>query len=163
MLCLLRKGVPLFKPNVIFFNFSSSYVYSNVFLFQLMTRTINLPHLLILTLAGRLTSGFWVIECGRRPVLVMFKLKPEYIKETLKTCILLDHKKKVYLPKAYRYFLEDSPIITTSRITVLTLSWRSPLSYRNQYIDLWSKSMDWFLYDNDLRHERVNIWSDYEE
>ena len=37
----------------------------------------------------------------------------------------------------------------------LTLSWRRPLSYRNQYIDLQSKSMDWFLYDNGLRHERV--------
>ena len=32
----------------------------------------------------------------------------------------------------------------------LTLSWRRPLSYRNQ-------SMDWFLYDNGLRHERVNL------
>ena len=31
----------------------------------------------------------------------------------------------------------------------LTLSWRSPLSYR--------KSMDWFLYDNGLRHERVKL------
>ena len=39
----------------------------------------------------------------------------------------------------------------------LTLSWRSPLSYRNQSIDLGSKSMDWFLYDNGLRHERVVI------
>ena len=29
----------------------------------------------------------------------------------------------------------------------LTLSWRRPLSYRNQSIDLQSKSMDWFLYD----------------
>ena len=38
----------------------------------------------------------------------------------------------------------------------LTLSWRRPLSYRNQPIDLRSKSMDWFLYDNGLRHERVN-------
>ena len=38
----------------------------------------------------------------------------------------------------------------------LTLSWRRPLSYRNQSTDLQSKSMDWFLYDNDLRHERVN-------
>ena len=38
----------------------------------------------------------------------------------------------------------------------LILSWRRPLSYRNQSIDLQSKSMDWFLYDNDLRHERVN-------
>ena len=45
---------------------------------------------------------------------------------------------------------------------LLTLSGRKPLSYRNQSIDLWSKSMDWFLYDNDLCHERVkccvNSW-----
>ena len=38
---------------------------------------------------------------------------------------------------------------------VVTLSRRRPLSYRNQSIDLQSKSMDWFLYDNGLRHERV--------
>ena len=39
----------------------------------------------------------------------------------------------------------------------LTLSrWRS-LSYRNQSIDLKTKSMDWFLYDKVLRHERVNM------
>ena len=37
----------------------------------------------------------------------------------------------------------------------LTLSWRRPLSYRNQSIDLQSKSLDWFLYDNGFRHERV--------
>ena len=37
----------------------------------------------------------------------------------------------------------------------LTLSWRRPLSYRNQSIDLQSKSMDWFLYDRGFRHERV--------
>ena len=37
----------------------------------------------------------------------------------------------------------------------LTLSWRGLLSYRNQFIDLQSKSMDWFLYDNGLRHERI--------
>ena len=30
-----------------------------------------------------------------------------------------------------------------------------PLSYRNQSTDLLYKSMDWFLYDNDLRHKRV--------
>ena len=29
------------------------------------------------------------------------------------------------------------------------------LSYSNQFIDLQSKSMDWFLYDNSPRHERV--------
>ena len=33
----------------------------------------------------------------------------------------------------------------------------SPLSYRNQSIDLQSKSMDWFLYDNCLRDERVTV------
>ena len=37
----------------------------------------------------------------------------------------------------------------------LTLSRRRPLSYRNQSIDLLRKSMDWFLYDNVLRLERV--------
>ena len=30
------------------------------------------------------------------------------------------------------------------------------LSYRNQSTDLLRKSMDWFLYENGLRHERVN-------
>ena len=30
------------------------------------------------------------------------------------------------------------------------------LSYRNQSIDLQSISVEWFLYDRDLRHERVN-------
>ena len=38
----------------------------------------------------------------------------------------------------------------------LSLSWRRLLSYRNQSIDLQSKSMDWFLCDNGLRPERVN-------
>ena len=39
-------------------------------------------------------------------------------------------------------------------LTCLTLSWRRSLSYRNQFIDLQNKSMDWFLYDIGLRHER---------
>ena len=30
------------------------------------------------------------------------------------------------------------------------------LSYRNQSIDLLRKSMDWLIYDSDLRHEKVN-------
>ena len=37
----------------------------------------------------------------------------------------------------------------------LTLSWRRPLSYRNQSIDLQTQSINWFLHDNGLRHERV--------
>ena len=39
-------------------------------------------------------------------------------------------------------------------IAPLTLSSRRPWLYRNQSIDLQSKSMDWFLYDNGPRHER---------
>ena len=34
-------------------------------------------------------------------------------------------------------------------------SWRRSVSYRNQFIDLQRKSMDWFLYDWDHRQERV--------
>ena len=44
---------------------------------------------------------------------------------------------------------------TLSKKRVLTLSRRRLLSYRNQSIDLLCKSMDWFLYDNGLRLERV--------
>ena len=42
-------------------------------------------------------------------------------------------------------------------IVSLTLSWWKPLSYRNQSIDLQSKSKDWFLYDNGLRHGSVKF------
>ena len=36
----------------------------------------------------------------------------------------------------------------------LAHSWRKSLSYRNQCTDMQSKSMDWFLCDRDLPHER---------
>ena len=45
----------------------------------------------------------------------------------------------------------------------LTLSWRTPLSYRNQSIDLLCKSMEWFLYDNGVRHESVRSWRSFDE
>ena len=48
--------------------------------------------------------------------------------------------------------------LRSTSLELLTLSWRRALSYRNQPIDLQSKSMDWFLYDNGLRHERVNYF-----
>ena len=37
----------------------------------------------------------------------------------------------------------------------LTLWWRRSLSYRNLFIDLLYKLIDWFLFDRDLRHKRV--------
>ena len=45
-------------------------------------------------------------------------------------------------------------------IDLLTLSWRRSLSYRNKSTDLLCKLMDWFLYDDCLRHERVKqfLW-----
>ena len=45
--------------------------------------------------------------------------------------------------------------VTVKVTNALTLSWRRLLSYKNQSIDLLRKSVDWFLYDNGLRHERV--------
>ena len=39
----------------------------------------------------------------------------------------------------------------------LNLSWRRSLPYRNQFIDLQCKSMGWFLYDRNIRHERVKL------
>ena len=38
----------------------------------------------------------------------------------------------------------------------LTLSWRWTLSYRNHFIDLPFKSMDWFLYNRELNHKKDN-------
>ena len=43
-------------------------------------------------------------------------------------------------------------------LSQLTLSGQRALSHRNQSIDLLCKLMDWFLYDNSLRHERVNVF-----
>ena len=40
----------------------------------------------------------------------------------------------------------------------LTLLRQRFLSYRNYCIDLLYKSMDWILYDKDLRHERVEVF-----
>ena len=46
-------------------------------------------------------------------------------------------------------------IARATRYNFENLSWRRLLSYRNQSIDMQSKSVNWFLYDNGLRHERV--------
>ena len=55
----------------------------------------------------------------------------------------------------HRNNLEKSQILTR-KIFHLTLSWRRSRSYRNQSIDMQNKSMDWFLYNRDLCHKRVN-------
>ena len=72
---------------------------------------------------------------------------------TQKNCL---HFIKTYLHEGAITFSLTSA--NYHNLTNLTLSWRRPLSYRDQSIDLLCKSMDWFLYDNGdngLRHERV--------
>ena len=53
-----------------------------------------------------------------------------------------------HYPLSHRHFLCSTP---SFQDFCLTLSWRGPLSYRNRY------HIDWFLYDNGLRHERVKL------
>ena len=55
------------------------------------------------------------------------------------------------------YLIQPNSLSYIRVCNSLTLSWRRPLSYRNQSIDLLDKSMDWFLYDNGVRHERVKL------
>ena len=44
-----------------------------------------------------------------------------------------------------------------------TLSWRRLLLYRDQSFVLLCNSMDWFLYDRDLCHERVEVYKNLSE
>ena len=54
------------------------------------------------------------------------------------------------MPYLHYTWNEISFVLVMKNRKHLTLSRRKPLSYRNQSIDLQSKSMDWFLYDNGL-------------
>ena len=72
----------------------------------------------------------------------------------------MEHKSRSELFNIWQIFSSSIPKLIKKNYnprntSTLTLSWRRPLSYRNQSIDLRSKSIDWFLYDNGLRHERV--------
>ena len=62
----------------------------------------------------------------------------EILSENLKFAVLIEVTHSTY------EFLDD--VLDQN----LTLSWRRPLSYRNQSIDL-----RWFLHGNGLRHGRV--------
>ena len=65
------------------------------------------------------------------------------------------------------YFMWNPSIVVSKNLLhkvltqYLTLSWRRPLSYKNQFIDLLFKSVDWFLYNNALHHERVKLFLKY--
>ena len=74
----------------------------------------------------------------------------KYVKESLISLLQIE---TCDIPVSISYFDQ----ILWKRGRYLILSWRRPLSYRNQSIDLLRTSVDWILYDNGLRHERVNI------
>ena len=67
------------------------------------------------------------------------------------------HVQKVLCPGGSKngWYQKNFVLLKTQTASYLTLSWWRSLSYRIQSIDSQSKSMDWFLYDRDLRHERV--------
>ena len=70
---------------------------------------------------------------------------------------VLDHQLYWKIGPGFVRILQKFSSVRKTSFISLTLSWRRLLSYRNQSIDLQSKSVDWFLYDNGLRHERVNV------
>ena len=68
------------------------------------------------------------------------------------------HSFQVLLFSVHTFFMLNVLLVLLCKdIKRLTLSWRRPLSYRKQSIDLLCKSMNWYLYDNGLRHERVKF------
>ena len=80
----------------------------------------------------------------------------------LVTCNML-----FYLTRnSHQYFSEDGDLtpnfslnFALSQKMLLTLSWWRLISYRKQSVDMRSRSMDWFLYDIGLHHERVKVVS----
>ena len=59
----------------------------------------------------------------------------------------------MYLQKLF--YIKKASVI---KKVYLTLSLRWSLSYRNYSIDSLFKLMDWFLYDRDLRHDRIKAY-----
>ena len=106
----------------------------------------------------RLHARYWIYKTDKISKWDdIFKNKPSKIFDLLNflkavipnfTWSILEHivpNNKIY----------ENHCVKINTIVWLTLSWRRPISYWNQSIDLLRKSMDWFLYDIGLRHERV--------
>ena len=94
----------------------------------------------------KMESGFYLLSS---PSSKFLPLSPEDLHKILRTLPNLDTFYEIWLVNARERSFFD----------YLTLSRRMPVSYSNQSIDLRSKSMDWFLYDNGLRLEKVKfLW-----
>ena len=86
---------------------------------------------------------------------VKFKRKLGSDKNILRGSNVWVHKSLILKFKFHPYIVIGIKVMI-KKLQSLTLLWRMSLSYRNQFTDLPCKWMHWFLYDMDLRHERVN-------
>ena len=90
-----------------------------------------------------------------------------FVKEPTKSCWYnIFHVQFFYLNK--QDITQSHPWIFAIRLKAilmcyLTLLWGGSLSYIYQFTDLQSKSIDWFLYDRDLRHERVTFTCTFDQ
>ena len=125
---------------------------------------------------GSYASRFyrWFSESSKSCLL--FLVAPPGLIDTLAQ--LLAWRSLLWLSMTWRrrYLTQSNFLSTTSLAWSLALhllfcfSQEKPLQWkeikkkkkrkkeRNQSIDLLSKSMNWLLYDRDVRHERVNVW-----
>ena len=88
----------------------------------------------------------------------MFKQRPKLISSeppSQKCRKILQNFEKIFF--FTDVFFGNEKFLNADFTKNLTLSCWRPISYRNQSIDLQSKSVDWFLYDIGFRHERVKI------
>ena len=89
---------------------------------------------------------------------VKFKRKLGSDKNILRGSNVWVHKSLILKFKFDPYIVIGIKVMI-KKLQSLSLLWRMSLSYRNQFIDLLCKWMHWFLYDMDLRHERVtHFW-----
>ena len=70
-----------------------------------------------------------------------------------KTKTLRIHNSQMLAKKTPEWWTKGCAVCIQS--SQLILLWRKPLSYRNQYIDLLCKLLDWLLYDRTLWHKKV--------
>ena len=90
---------------------------------------------------------------GPRGIPILLGAKLKYEKKKIQANIFQVLKRQKFDSKncdIFQLFLLRNGGI----ISKLTLSWRRSLSYRNHLL---CKSVDWFLYDRDLCHERDNF------
>ena len=109
-----------------------------------------------------------LISCVHRllSMKIVFELTVRQIKyfDILQHCkmqkqvIFIWHRKT---SSAHLHQIQCSLLVWLLFIYSVTLSWWRFLSYKTQSIDLQNKSVDWFLYDRNLCHERVKANSHY--